>query len=555
MADARREYRVDFSIGAKLQASFRGVTAFAQARLKNLQHVAMATASVLKKLVLGVGALGAVFGGFLIGGLIKKLFGDAADAAVEADIRVAHLTATFQKFGGITKEVAAGQVEKLNQIAEGYEKQGALSHVIFENLAAGMADVGLYPKLIAKAVGPMGDLLAYSKDIRATPEDAKNFANALGKALQGNARGLLRLREFGIKMTKSQTDEFKKLKDPVKALEYIVTHFADKPGVKGFNKALLDTSRGRMMAFQNTLHKMAEELGRAVLPLRDRLTDVLRKNLPDILPVLIGGINALGTVVRAVTDTLEGFKQAWAMPKGVEAWNTLADSFGRLAISLGIASPDWKTFGEAVGKFAVDQAPKLAKEIDKLTQRIEAFRNSFGGIPDFGALLFALQTMFKVAEAEFEKFDQSVHNFLIAPFRAWSDEWQQAVNAFKNYDWKGLLPWNWGGSATPPAPAVPAIPPSAVNTFKNYDWKGLLPWGGSATPPAPAVPAIPPSSAPGAATTNVSFAPNITINGNATVAEQKALDQRLRSLASTFVDQFKAAQYQERRLSYEAGYV
>src|SRR6516164_7569135 len=220
MADARREYRVDFSIGAKLQASFRGVMAFAQARLKNLQHVAMATASVLKKLVLGVGALGAVFGGFLIGGLIKKLFGDAADAAVEADIRVAHLTATFQKFGGITKEVAAGQVEKLNQIAEGYEKQGALSHVIFENLAAGMADVGLYPKLIAKAVGPMGDLLAYSKDIRATPEDAKNFANALGKALQGNARGLLRLREFGIKMTKSHTDEFKKLKDPVKALEY-----------------------------------------------------------------------------------------------------------------------------------------------------------------------------------------------------------------------------------------------------------------------------------------------------------------------------------------------
>jgi hypothetical protein len=54
--------------------------------------------------------------------------------------------------------------------------------------------------------------------------------------------------------------------------------------------------------------------------------------------------------------------------------------------------------------------------------------------------------------------------------------------------------------------------------------------------------------------TNVSFAPNITINGNATEAEQSAMDSRLRSLAKDFVSQFKAAQTHERRLSYEGGY-
>jgi NAD(P)H-dependent FMN reductase len=58
----------------------------------------------------------------------------------------------------------------------------------------------------------------------------------------------------------------------------------------------------------------------------------------------------------------------------------------------------------------------------------------------------------------------------------------------------------------------------------------------------------------GGTTNHVSFAPNITINGNATDAEQKAMDSRLRDLAKDFISQFKRAQAQERRLSYESGY-
>jgi carbon monoxide dehydrogenase subunit G len=58
----------------------------------------------------------------------------------------------------------------------------------------------------------------------------------------------------------------------------------------------------------------------------------------------------------------------------------------------------------------------------------------------------------------------------------------------------------------------------------------------------------------GSGATNVTFAPNVTINGNASAAEQKALDSSLRSLATDFIKQFKAAQQQERRLSYESGY-
>lgn len=54
--------------------------------------------------------------------------------------------------------------------------------------------------------------------------------------------------------------------------------------------------------------------------------------------------------------------------------------------------------------------------------------------------------------------------------------------------------------------------------------------------------------------THVNFTPNITIHGGASENEQRALESRLRALARDFVEDFKAAQTHERRLSYESGY-
>jgi hypothetical protein len=54
--------------------------------------------------------------------------------------------------------------------------------------------------------------------------------------------------------------------------------------------------------------------------------------------------------------------------------------------------------------------------------------------------------------------------------------------------------------------------------------------------------------------THVAFAPHVEIHGNVTQEETRAMDSRLRDLARDFIGQFKAAQHQERRLSYESGY-
>jgi hypothetical protein len=54
--------------------------------------------------------------------------------------------------------------------------------------------------------------------------------------------------------------------------------------------------------------------------------------------------------------------------------------------------------------------------------------------------------------------------------------------------------------------------------------------------------------------TSVNFSPTVNIAGNASAAEQAAMDSKLRDLARDFVNDFKRAQGNERRLSYEGGY-
>lgn len=58
----------------------------------------------------------------------------------------------------------------------------------------------------------------------------------------------------------------------------------------------------------------------------------------------------------------------------------------------------------------------------------------------------------------------------------------------------------------------------------------------------------------GGTTHHVAFAPHIEIHGNVTHEETRAMDSRLRDLAKDFISQFKRAQHQERRLSYDSGY-
>jgi hypothetical protein len=106
-------------------------------------------------------------------------------------------------------------------------------------------------------------------------------------------------------------------------------------------------------------------------------------------------------------------------------------------------------------------------------------------------------------------------------------------------------------TATPaPVPAVPAM------QFGGVFDKPAIAQIAEAGPEAviPLSRGLRSLGAPSAGATTMHFAPVVTINGNADESAQRAMDTRLRDLAKDFIAQFKAAQYQERRLSYESGY-
>jgi hypothetical protein len=168
----------------------------------------------------------------------------------------------------------------------------------------------------------------------------------------------------------------------------------------------------------------------------------------------------------------------------------------------------------------------------------------------------------------FQSIGDAIKQPFIAAFDAIKSAWDNLTSWIRSFKMPSFsLPsWLGGGGGGAPAPAPAAAPPGAQlgGIFNQRSMLQVAERGPEAIIPLSGgrraegllsyANRVMGMGRPTAGPTNVSFAPNITINGNATEAEQRAMDSRLRDLASDFIAQFKAAQQQERRLSYESGY-
>lgn len=135
----------------------------------------------------------------------------------------------------------------------------------------------------------------------------------------------------------------------------------------------------------------------------------------------------------------------------------------------------------------------------------------------------------------------SLKNMVLQPLTDSLNAWNNLKNAMQN----GLPAVSAPVAATPAASPAPAAVPGMQ--FGGIVRSPTLAMIGERGPEA----VIPLSG--GGMATSVNFAPTVNIAGNASEAEQRAMDSRLRDLARDFIEQFKRAQHQERRLSYESG--
>jgi molecular chaperone GrpE (heat shock protein) len=564
-AASHKQYTAIFAIGAKMLGSFRGVMSQAQSRLNRLSKTA--TTSFRSMAKWGAGLTAGLLGiaGIAARGLFGRLFEDGTDQLIEANDRAFRLQNTLMGLEQIRKggmPLAKKQQELIMASNDALAQQGIISADMLDNMSVQLALAKLPPKEIAKTVAGMADMLATAKGIRATEEDATAFGFAMTKALAGGP--VKALAKFGLILSDTQKAQLKELKTLRQRHAFFVKILKAQ---EGSNKAAMNLPGAQAVKYNQELEEMHERLAKDLLPAQDRLNRVLRDMLPRQEELLKRWADFKADAVEKLAEGLKwvGDNSDWLLPIVTK----LAAGFVALNVAMYAASL-LNPLGLAA--FGIAAASVALYELNKNWAELEQRRDAIG------ETVRALEDLQKAYDEKLLGSIDKAHDAIVKlfnklePFRNKVWDIAKALNEgfvkalMKVFDVlnKVMLPidrllgfstiagpqadlTNLRSHISSPAQAAARrIPKYATGGIISQPTLGIL---GERGPEA-----VIPLSRMSKSGTIVNFAPNITINGNAGAAEQNAMDSKLRALSRDFINQFKAAQQQERRLSYESGY-
>lgn len=157
---------------------------------------------------------------------------------------------------GVSKAAAK---ETMN-LASALQQQGVIGDEVTLSGAQQLATFAKYPSTINKLLPAMDNLLVQQKGYNASADDAKNIANLLGKAMQGQTGALKRV---GISFTDAQADILKYGTEEERAavLAQVITD-----NVGNMNAVFAQTDEGKIQQIKNSLGDVAERLGAVLLP-------------------------------------------------------------------------------------------------------------------------------------------------------------------------------------------------------------------------------------------------------------------------------------------------
>jgi hypothetical protein len=608
-----KQYTAIFAIGGKLLGSFRGAMAAAGARLRALGRTARSALSGLGSILSKLSIAFSAFAGYAAGKVIGSVFQGAVQQAVEMEERVRSMNYTLLQNNAVRKMGLAYSKEQTRLIIENNEnlaKTGVLNDDIYNEMAKGLALYAIPPKAIREAVGPMADMLVATKGVMATEEDAAGLATSLGKAIVGGpTRGL---QKYGIVLDKNWKKEFPTQRARMENLKKLISAY------RGANVAAEGTPLGKIRQFQNTIQKTREEIGMRMLPAVAALADAWREFLtdPQIKGMLIKSVDALATGITNVADIvrndlipmLSAVGQSDAFKK-LSSTVTAAASTLKKFLDIGGAvakvGAAWdetfeqrrRAFAGLPGPYLPDVTPmeKALVPMQKLTG-VELFKPMVEPAKQFNVAMDQLPSSLAPSAAAMNDLKAASRDVLDLSIKLPPEAIQVAETMTRQADavaaaatqaqnavsWFQVLrtlfidiarigpmgPIQMAAQQSPVGvaapPAAPAPTPGGMQLggiVRSPIFSALGERG-----PEAVIPLSGGRRAAGllnyanrmlgmnAGATAVSFAPVVTINGNATESEQRAMDTRLRDLCRDFISQFKAAQYQERRLSYQGGY-
>lgn len=342
---------------------------------------------------------------------------------------VQKLTTTMMNLKGATM----ADVEALKAQASQLEKVGVAADDVVIAAQAQLATFDLTGKSIAKITPGLIDMIVSEKGIAATSEDAKNAAQGLGKAFQGNFE-LLTKQGFVITDAQKKMIEFGTESQKADTIMQVLGTTYKNINTDMRNNTMEGAIQGMANAFDNVKKSVGEAFFNALKPTFDgitsfvqseqfsqyvdnikkkiddwvasiggpegikvKLTELYNKIVNDIVPAIISFMQTLGTIasfiwehrnaIMAVAIAYEALKIGLAITGIIQAVigamaaatvtaGTLALAIGALLLAIGTVVLIYK--GIKAYQELRDVQKELAGIVDDNSKKLDDFQSKVG---------------------------------------------------------------------------------------------------------------------------------------------------------------------------------
>lgn len=266
-----------------LQKASNKVKAFGNTTKESMKTAAKYTA-------IGLGAVTAAAGIF-----IKQSI-DAAKDKLKADKL---LEANLKR----TKNFSVEKMQALKDEASALQDLGVIGDDVILAGAGQLAMYKLNHGQIKKTLPILTDMIAKEKGLNATQEDSISMADAIGKALDGKTKGLLK---YGVQLTKAEEKVFKTM-NAEKRLDFITKKLNTSIG--GTNKALRETDEGKIISAKGAFGDMQAEVGKKLIPYLGKLAVWFHSKIPGIQDLILGTADKVEQLIIKVDPYITQIKQ------------------------------------------------------------------------------------------------------------------------------------------------------------------------------------------------------------------------------------------------------
>lgn len=336
------------------------------------------------------GAALAGISGVLSIGALKSFASESmelAKAQVEAETKLEAVLGNVKSIAAEGSDAILKAKDQLMGVASDIQKVGVIGDEVTLAGMQQLATFQLSADQIAKLSTGMTDLLAQTKGLNATQEDAVSIANLIGKAMNGNAGALTRV---GIIMDDNQK---KMLESGDATQRAAVLAEILKDNVGGVNEALAGTDQGKLQQFANNWGDMKEEIGKHLLSLKANLAANLIDYIPKIQEI---GIRVTEKLTEVSEKAVEWVKSHSAEIKSaiegvkdgvVKAWNMIQPVISFAIKHASTLIP--LILGVVSAISAVSVVADVATKVDK---GVKAFTRLRKSIKDAGGMMAWLKT-------------------------------------------------------------------------------------------------------------------------------------------------------------------